>query len=49
MKHLMEEDEEAYKKQFSGYIKNGITSEAVSFENVLFWVLGKKNSCEMFS
>jgi len=29
MKHLMEEDEEAYKKQFSGYIKNGITSEAI--------------------
>lgn len=27
MKHLMEEDEEAYKKQFSAFIKHGITAD----------------------
>ncbi|XP_038672539.1 60S ribosomal protein L5-like [Scyliorhinus canicula] len=27
MKHLMEEDEDAYKKQFSRYIKNGVTPD----------------------
>ena len=32
MKHLLDEDEDAYKKQFSGYIKNGITAEAVSLQ-----------------
>ncbi|XP_062843397.1 60S ribosomal protein L5a [Trichomycterus rosablanca] len=29
MSHLLEEDEEAYKKQFSRFIKNGVTSESV--------------------
>lgn len=29
MKHLQEEDEDAYKKQFSRYIKEGITAETV--------------------
>merc|ERR1712108_127848 len=29
MTHLMEEDEEAYKKQFSRYIKNGITPDGI--------------------
>jgi large subunit ribosomal protein L5e len=29
MKHLLEEDEDAYKRQFSQFIKNGVTAEAV--------------------
>jgi len=29
MTHLMEEDEEAYKKQFSAYIKNGVTADSI--------------------
>jgi len=29
MKHLLEEDEDAYKKQFSAYIKAGVTAEAI--------------------
>ena len=29
MSQLMEEDEEAYKKQFSRFIKNGVTPESV--------------------
>ncbi|XP_078063659.1 large ribosomal subunit protein uL18-like [Mustelus asterias] len=29
MRHLMEEDEDAYKKQFSSYIKNGVTPDMV--------------------
>lgn len=34
MKKLLEEDEEAYKKQFARYIKLGITSdEVISFRN----------------
>lgn len=30
MSYLMEEDEDTYKKQFSRFIKNGITPEMVS-------------------
>lgn len=30
MRYLMEEDEEAYKKQFSQYIKNNVTPDMVS-------------------
>merc|ERR1712114_126613 len=29
MNHLMEEDEEAYKKQFSRYIKLGVTPDSI--------------------
>ena len=29
MRHLIEEDEDAYKKQFSRYIKNGITADGM--------------------
>lgn len=29
MSYLMEEDEDAYKKQFSRFIKNGVTPDAV--------------------
>ena len=29
MKHLIEEDEELYKKQFSRYIKNGLTADGM--------------------
>lgn len=29
MKHLLEEDEEAYKRQFSQFIKNGVTAESI--------------------
>jgi large subunit ribosomal protein L5e len=29
MKHLLEDDEDAYKRQFSQYIKNGVTAEAL--------------------
>ena len=29
MSYLMEEDEEAYKKQFSRFIKNGVTPDSV--------------------
>merc|ERR1711981_1511674 len=29
MRHLLEEDEDAYKRQFSGSIKNGITADTV--------------------
>jgi len=29
MRHLLEEDEDAYKKQFSAFIKNGITADAI--------------------
>lgn len=31
MRSLEEEDPEAFKRQFSQYIKNGITADAVSF------------------
>ena len=31
MRHLMDEDEEAYKKQFSQFIKNGIVPDNVSY------------------
>lgn len=31
MRYLMEEDEDAYKKQFSQYIKNNITPDGVRF------------------
>ena len=30
MRHLLEDDEEAYKRQFSAYIKNGVTADSVS-------------------
>lgn len=30
MSYLMEEDEEAYKKQFSRFIKNGVTPDSAS-------------------
>lgn len=30
MSYLMEEDEDAYKKQFSRFIKNGVTPDSVS-------------------
>lgn len=30
MSYLMEEDEELFKKQFSRYIKNGVTADSVS-------------------
>lgn len=29
MSYLMDEDEEAYKKQFSRFIKNGVTPDTV--------------------
>ena len=29
MRHLIEEDEELYKKQFSRYIKNGVTADGM--------------------
>lgn len=29
MKHLLEEDEDAYKRQFSQFIKNGVTAESI--------------------
>lgn len=29
MSYLMEEDEDAYKKQFSRFIKNGVTPDTV--------------------
>ena len=29
MRHLIEEDEDAYKRQFGGFIKNGITADDV--------------------
>merc|ERR1711941_27698 len=29
MRHLIEEDEDAYKKQFSRYIKNGVTADSM--------------------
>lgn len=31
MRYLMEEDEDAYKKQFSQYIKNNLTPDGVRF------------------
>lgn len=39
MRYLMEEDEDAYKKQFSRFIKNGVTADSVcagflSFDNI---------------
>lgn len=37
MRYLMEEDEDAYKKQFSQYIKNNVTPDMVKFL--------PKNSC----
>lgn len=36
MKELMDGDEEAYKKQFSRYIKNGIEPDAVGVLACLF-------------
>lgn len=30
MSYLMEEDEDAYKKQFSRFIKNGVTPDTVT-------------------
>merc|ERR1711894_56889 len=32
MKHLLEEDEDAYKRQFGAFIKNGVAADAI--ENV---------------
>ena len=29
MRHLIEEDEDTYKKQFSRYIKNGVTADGM--------------------
>ena len=40
MKSLQEEDEEAYKKQFSKYIKNGIGPDNVSPSSKLYAILG---------
>ena len=34
MAYLLEEDEDAYKKQFSRFIKNGVTSETVRFNSM---------------
>ena len=34
MKHLIEEDEELYKKQFSRYIKNGVTADGMEDKKV---------------
>lgn len=36
MSYLMEEDEEAYKKQFSRFIKNGVTPDTVRWRGVCF-------------
>ena len=30
MRHLIEEDEDAYKRQFGAFIKNGVTADGVS-------------------
>lgn len=34
MRYLMEEDEDAYKKQFSQYIKNNVTPDGVRFSQL---------------
>ena len=34
MRTLEEEDDEAFKRQFSHYIKNGITADSVSFKTI---------------
>lgn len=35
MRYLMEEDEEAYKRQFSRFIKNGVTPDSVRIRPAL--------------
>lgn len=35
MSYLMEEDEDAYKKQFSRFIKNGVTPDSASLLSAL--------------
>ena len=37
MNHLLEEDEDAYNKQFSQFIKNGITADSVSLIFMFKW------------
>lgn len=39
MRQLMDEDEDAYKKQFSQYIKLGITPDDVSFQDFFIYFL----------
>jgi len=39
MRYLMEEDEDAYKKQFSRFIKNGVTPDSVCIG------VGDTNTC----
>ena len=34
MRYLMEEDEDAYKKQFSQYIKNNVTPDMEMYKKV---------------
>ncbi len=36
MRHLLSDDEDAYKRQFSQYIKNGVTADDVS-KKALFY------------
>ena len=37
MRHLLEDDEDAYKRQFGAFIKNGVTADDVSTEVVNYW------------
>lgn len=37
MSYLMEEDEDAYKKQFSRFIKNGVTPDTVRWPLCAMW------------
>ena len=40
MKHLLEEDEDAYKRQFGAFIKNGVTADGVSGNNIFHFKKG---------
>lgn len=42
MRYLMEEDEDAYKKQFSQYIKNNVTPDMVIHHQVLELLLSNR-------
>lgn len=47
MSYLMEEDEELYKKQFSRFIKNGVTADSVS-EHATILLLIELKLCFLF-
>lgn len=46
MSYLMEEDEDTYKKQFSRFIKNGVTPDMVNLTLVLHSMKAAARYCD---